>query len=62
MSKKNTSKKGNVLDSLRKSLKNEIIKLDDEYIYFHTGNPLLDAFIGSGGLPKYQSIYTWGLN
>jgi recombination protein RecA len=27
-----------------------------------TGIPLLDAFVGSGGFPKYQMEYIWGIN
>jgi RecA/RadA recombinase len=47
------------LDDLRKTLKNDIIKIDDNYDFFLTGNPMFDAFIGSGGIPKYQLEYIW---
>lgn len=50
------------LDMLRKELKDEIIILDNTFDFFLTGNPLFDAFIGSGGLPKYQMQYLWGKN
>lgn len=47
------------LDSIKKKIKNDLIDLDDNYDYFLTGNPIFDAFIGSGGLPKYQLEYLW---
>lgn len=46
------------LESLRKVLKQDIIQIDN-YEFFLTGNPIFDAFIGSGGLPKYQLEYIW---
>ncbi len=50
------------LDSLRKDLKAELIDLDETFEFFLTGNPMLDAFVGSGGFPKYQMEYIWGTN
>lgn len=48
------------IDKLRKELKDSnIIDLDGTYEYFLTGNPIFDAFVGSGGLPKYQLEYIW---
>lgn len=47
------------LDSLRKTLKDDIVKIDDNFDFFLTGNPIFDAFVGSGGLPKYQLEYIW---
>jgi len=56
-----TVKKQNTinLDMLRKELKGEVIDLDESYEYFLTGNPIFDAYIGSGGFPKYQLEYIW---
>ncbi len=50
------------LDALRKELKGDIIDLDETFEFFLTGNPMLDAFVGSGGFPKYQMEYIWGTN
>jgi recombination protein RecA len=50
------------LDKLRKSIKNDMLQVDKNYQFFLTGNPMLDAFIGSGGLPKYQLEYIWATN
>ena len=50
------------LDKLRKSIKNDMLQVDKSYQFFLTGNPMLDAFIGSGGLPKYQLEYIWATN
>lgn len=50
------------LDILRKKMKDDIIDLDQQHDYFLTGNPMFDAFVGSGGLPKYQMQYIWGTN
>lgn len=47
------------LDILRKDLKAEVISMDENFEYFLTGNPMFDAFVGSGGLPKYQLEYIW---
>ena len=50
------------LEALRKELKKELINLDQAFHFFLTGHPLFDAYVGSGGLPKYQMIYIWGTN
>lgn len=50
------------LDKIRKELKDSVINLDESYKFFLTGNPLFDAYVGSGGLPKYQMEYIWGKN
>jgi len=47
------------LDVLRKELKNELVELEENFDYFLTGNPIFDAFIGSGGMPKNQLEYIW---
>lgn len=50
------------LNKLRRELKDSIINLDESFEFFLTGNPIFDAFIGSGGIPKYQMLYEWGTN
>ena len=47
------------IDFLRKELKKEVVELEENFDYFLTGNPIFDAFVGSGGLPKYQLEYIW---
>ena len=47
------------LDDLRKILKKDIVKIDNNFDFFLTGNPMFDAFVGSGGMPKYQLEYIW---
>jgi RecA/RadA recombinase len=47
------------LDALRKELKSTLVDVNDNYDFFLTGNPIFDAFVGSGGLPKYQLEYIW---
>lgn len=47
------------INALRKALKEDRVNLNENYDYFLTGNPMLDAFVGSGGLPKYQLEYIW---
>lgn len=50
------------IDELRKLLKAEAVDLNTSFEYFLTGNPIFDAFIGSGGMPKFQLEYIWALS
>lgn len=47
------------LDVLRKELKQDLVDMNENFDFFLTGNPIFDAFVGSGGLPKYQLEYIW---
>jgi len=57
--KKEKAKNNVDIDELRSLLKKDLVEMETNFDYFLTGNPMFDAYIGSGGLPKYQLEYFW---